>query len=131
MLGSLIAGGLSWLFGNSKSADKAVDTIADGLDNAFFTDQEKTNAGLKILDFKIRYAEATQNQSIARRVIAFIVSSLWALLVMVAVVTGFFNDGEGSFSSFVFSVLDQVVNPPFMIVIGFYFAAHVVKGLKQ
>jgi len=124
---SFFSTGLSWLFGNSTASNAAVDTI----DAMVFTDEEKSKAGIKILDFKIEYARVTQNQSIARRVIAFIVSALWGVLVLVAVVAGFFNDSDSSFSLFVFDVLDNVVNPPFMIVIGFYFAAHVVKGLRK
>ena len=60
----------SWLFGNAKSVDKAVDAVINTGDALFFTDEVKSVASQKILDWKIRYAEATQNQSISRRIIS-------------------------------------------------------------
>ena len=121
----------SWLTGESKSVEKAVDGVYNGLDMAFYTDEEKAIANHKILDFKIRHAEATKKESIARRVISFIVSGVWAVIVLMMVVAGYFDRGENSFSVYLKSVLVDVVNEPFGYIIMFYFAAHIVKGLSK
>jgi len=112
----------SWLFGNSKNAEKVVDGVSNGFDMMFFTDEEKSIASQKVLDFKIEYAKHTQSQSIARRVIAFIVAGIWGVLVLIAVGL-YFVSVEAS--NFVFSVIKDVVNPPFMIITAFYFMAHI------
>ena len=117
-----------WLIGNSDSAGKAVDGVIDSLDALIFTDEEKSIASQKVLDFKIEYAKHTQNQSIARRVIAFVITGVWATLNLFAVTLYFFNE---SASKFVFDVLKENINVPFMIVVGFYFAAHVVGKLSK
>jgi len=121
----------NWLFGNSKATDAAVR----GIDALIFTDEEKANldaaARDKILQFKIDYAKATQNQSVARRIIAVIVSALWALLVLVAAIAGYFDASDTGYAAYVGGIVVTTLNPPFMVIIGFYFAAHVVKGLKQ
>lgn len=122
---------LSWLFGNSKAADAAVN----GIDALVFTDQEKATMDAaamdKILDFKIEYAKHTQNQSIARRIIAIIVSGLWALLILIAAIAGYFDAGGTGYAAYIGGIVVTSVNPPFMVIIGFYFAAHVVKGLRK
>ena len=118
----------NWLFGNSNSASKVVDGVVNGLDALIFTDEEKSIASQKVLDFKIEYAKHTQNQSIARRVIAFIVSGLWGALNLFAVGLHFFSVPG---SEFVFKVISENINTPFMIIVGFYFAAHVVGKLGK
>ena len=118
----------SWLFGNSESSNKVVDGVVNGVDAMFFTDEEKSVANQKVLDFKIEYAKHTQNQSIARRVIAFIVSGLWGALNLLAVALYFISEPA---SQFVFKVISENINVPFMIVVGFYFAAHVVGKLGK
>lgn len=118
----------SWLFGNSSAAEKVVDGVSNGLDMLMFTDEEKAIASQKVLDFKIEYAKHTQNQSIARRVIAFSITGLWALLNLFAVALYFISEPA---SKFIFEVLKENINTPFMIVVGFYFAAHVVGKLGK
>ena len=120
----------SWLLGNSKAAETVVDGVSNGLDAMFFTDEEKSQANQKVLDFKIEYAKHTQNQSIARRVIAFIVSGVWGLLSLLVVVAGYFDRSKGSFAEFVSGFMAENIHTPFMIVLGFYFAAHVAGKLK-
>jgi len=116
-----------WLFGNSDSANKVVDGVVSGIDAMFFTDEERSIAAQKVLDFKIEYAKHTQNQSIARRVIAFIISGIWGFLNLLAVALYFISEPA---SEFIFKVISSNINVPFMIVVGFYFAAHVVGKLK-
>ena len=125
MLGCL-GSAFSWLTGNSNSAEKAVS----GIDMMVFTDEEKSIANQKVLDFKIEYAKHTQNQSVARRVIAFAVTGLWTSLIAVVVIAGYFNRAEGSFSEFVGQIVITSINPVFMIIIGFYFAAHIAGKFK-
>ena len=118
---------LSWLTGESETAGKVVDGVSSGLDMMFYTDEEKAIAAHKVLDFKIEYAKHTQNQSVARRVIAFIVAGLWGFLNLLAVLLYFISEDS---SNFVFKVINENINMPFMIIVGFYFAAHIVGKLK-
>ena len=117
-----------WLFGNSDSANKVVDGVVSGVDAMFFTDEEKSVAAQKVLDFKIEYAKHTQNQSVARRVIAFIVSGIWGFLNLLAVALYFLSEPA---SQFVFKVINENINVPFMIVVGFYFAAHIAGKIGK
>ncbi len=108
---------LGAIFGSSKNTE----TVLSGIDKVWFTDEEKS-------DFFLKYLAATQPQNMARRFIALIVVLLWALLVLVAVVVHYFDI---SYSMFIFDTLNETVNTPFSIIIGFYFAAHLARAWQS
>jgi len=119
---------LASLFGGGKTTEKIVDGVVNGADALFFTDEEKSQANQKILDFKLEWVKATQGQNIARRLIAVIVAALWAFLVLCVVVAQAF--GFASFSQFCADLLRDVVNNPFLMILGFYFLAHIARANK-
>ena len=116
---------LSAIFGSSKNTETIVDGAVAGLDKIFFTAEEKSDASAKVAEWYLKYLAATQPQNLARRLIALVVVLLWALLVLVGVATYKFDSG---FSMFVFDILRDVVNMPFQIIIGFYFATHLARA---
>lgn len=128
---NIIGGLFSWITGNSKSADNAMSAI----DKMVFTDEEKSEfdekARDKILDFKIEYARVTQSQSIARRVVALAFTFTFLLLVLAAVVSGYFNSAADSYAAFVFAVIKEHLLTPIQFIIGFYFAPHAIKQLRK
>lgn len=121
-------GWFSWLTGSSDTANKVVDSAVSGLDVMFFTDEEKSQASQKVLDWKLKYLKATAPQNVARRAIAIMVVALWMFLILLGV--GMEMLGAHGISKFIFDTLTENVNTPFGIIIGFYFAAHVVRGFK-
>ena len=123
-------GWLSFLTGESKTAEKVVDGAISGIDAMFFTEEEKSIANQKILDWKLNYAKATQGMSISRRIITFSVSFVWLLLVLILVVIGLVSGGESEGVKFMYKVMTDVVMQPFSIIVGFYFLAHVVGNAR-
>ena len=121
----------SFLTGTSATAEKAVDGIVSGLDAMVFTDEEKSQASMKVLDFKLKYAEATQGMSISRRVIAFTISAAWLLLVLLTVAVGLILGGKSDEVGFLMKIMTDVVMQPFSIIVGFYFLAHVVGAARK
>ncbi len=117
-----------WLTGGGDTANKVIETASSGLDMLFFTDEEKSIAGQKVLDFKLEWLKATSGQNLARRFIAFGVVGLWCLGVLAACIAKLFSEG---YSEFLFTILKDVVGLPFTVIIGFYFAAHMVGKLKK
>ena len=115
-----------WLFGNAKVVDKAVDAVIRTGDSLFFTEEERSNASHKILEWKIRYAEATQNQSISRRIITIGVTAMWLLVGAVTLLAK--GLGYDAYADFAFKFLVDVVMQPFSIILAFYFLAHIAKG---
>jgi len=117
-----------WLIGTPKNVEKAVDAVINTGDALFFTDEEKSVASQKILDWKIEYAKATQGQSIARRIIAVGVTGMWCLTGITALIASYF--GNVPYAEYVMKFLVDVVMQPFSIIVGFYFLAHVVGSKK-
>ena len=107
---------LGAIFGSSKNTE----TVLAGIDKAFFTKEEKS-------DYFLEYLGATQPQNLARRLIAVIVVLLWAALILLAIAV---QPWMPSWSDRIFFILQDVVNTPFSIIIGFYFAAHLARAWK-
>jgi hypothetical protein len=108
---------LGAIFGNKENTE----TVLSGIDKAFFTSEEKS-------EFFLKYLAASHPQNVARRLIAIMIVFMWIFLILVGVVMYKIDPG---FSSFVFSTLDNNVNTPFSIIIGFYFAAHLARAWKS
>lgn len=124
------------IFGSSKNTETVVDGAVKGIDKLFYTDEEKAEASQKMSEWFLRYLEATQPQNISRRFIAIVVVLLWAVLILVGMISRAVEqwlevtvvEGSQHFSAFTFQVLTDVVMNPFMIIMGFYFAAHLLRG---
>lgn len=123
-------GWFSWLTGNSDATEKAVEGVTSLLDNAFYTEQEKGQVALKMLDFRIQFAQATQHMSISRRVITFAVTAVWVLTVLLLMAIGIMLGKEAASVQFLFETFVDIVNPPFMIIVGFYFLSQVVSKAR-
>ena len=122
----------SFLTGGSRTAEKVVDGVTSGVDAMFFTEEEKSVANQKILDWKLEYAKATAGMSISRRVIAVSVTGMWMMLVVLMVIFGIAFGGNHFTVLFLFDIMKDIVGVPFSIILGFYFLAHVVgKGKGQ
>lgn len=115
-----------WLTG--KNAGKIIDGAKQGLDKAWYTEEEKADADKGFLEFTLAYMKATLPQALTRRIIAVVVVGVWAVLVLTIVVSGYFSRTEGSFAMFTFNVLKELVMNPFNIVLGFYFLTQTIRA---
>ena len=119
---------LAAIFGSSKNTATIVDGAVKGLDALVYTDEEKAITRAQSAEWFLRYLQATQPQNLARRLIALVIVGLWAMLIILGVA---FYHWAPAFSEFVFEVLRDVVMNPFLMVMGFYFAAHVVRSWQN
>ncbi len=129
---------LSNIFGSSKNTETIVNGAVSGLDKIFFTKEEKAEANERLADWYLKYLSATQPQNLARRLIAMVIVSLWALLVLLGIVsfaieTFWFvgEDGEAVIALFIFETMNELVHQPFMMIMGFYFLAHIVRTYQK
>jgi len=119
---------LSWLFGGGKAASKIVDGVLAAADKLVYTEEERAEMRAKAREWFLKYLQATQPQNAARRLIAITVSALWALLVVAALIAQVL--GAQDIADYALRLMRDVVQTPFGLILGFYFAAHVVRAAK-
>lgn len=113
---------LKGIFSYSKASDTAVDIVRKVTGTDGMTDKEKA-------EFVLEYLKATSNQSVARRIIAVGVFSLYSVFCLTWLACYFFANGEqvDHLQAFIKEMLLQ----PFNIVMGFYFTINIVKSLGK
>ncbi len=89
--------------------------------------------------FLLDYLAATKHQSVARRFIAISITLAWLMMVTVWVLSAaigrfFYGDvinAGTALSADISAFMSLNISAPMNIVIGFYFATHILGGLKK
>ena len=119
---------ISKILGSTKNADIIVKKGAEFIDHAFYTDEEKAENKVKLVDFYLKYQETTKGQNLARRMIALMLVGLYVALILMAVVVYPFNP---LWSNMLFTTLKDVLMQPFNIVVAFYFGSHLLRNFRD
>lgn len=122
---------LGTIFGAPGTVEKLTDGIYNGLDKAFYTAEERAEAKKEILNWQLEWMKHTTGQALARRLIALSVVWSWVACVAIALVLGVLSallesKAAGVAAEYVFKIMSEVMTMPFMLVIGFYFAPHML-----
>ncbi|CAH9014943.1 putative TMhelix containing protein [Vibrio phage 496E54-1] len=130
------------LFGTDKAASSLIENISSGLDKLHYSDQEKSEdlarsvtEGRQVL---LDWLKTTSGSSLARRLIALVVTGIWALqyvasMILLALVPWLpdFSDKMRE-SALSLQTSGDAVSGAMMLVLGFYFAAphlgNIVEG---
>lgn len=118
----------SWITGSGRTQEKAIDAVINTGDALFFTDEEKSVANQKKLDWLLDYMKATSAQSVARRLLAVMMAGTYLSVFIVVCGAGYFDRSEGSYSVWLFDVLKDTLESPMNIIIGFYFLTGTVRA---
>lgn len=113
----------SWISGGSKTADTVINDVSSGIDKLVYTDQEKSEAGMKGFELLIKYQEATLPQNVARRQLALIML-VWWLLIGTLVVIGIVLHTSWKAELFDFF---KSISPYIGAVWGFYFVKRFIS----
>ena len=114
-------GWMAKLFAGPEAATKVVSGIADAVDDNVWSKEERAG-------FIGKLYESTTGSSIARRIIAIIVTlmfSLGCLLSMLGIVLG--ASWVGDMTNF----MSDSLKDPFMAVVGFYFLVRALGALRK
>mgnify|MGYP001091604198 CR=1 FL=1 len=123
----------SKMMGSEKALGSAIDAVKNGLDALVYTDEEKATDAAKerseARSMVVGWMQATQGQNLARRFIALMVTIIWALQYVVAMVVEAVALWLPSEAARLSATADSIrsggeqVNGVFLLVVGFYFAA--------
>lgn len=113
---------MSWLktvFSAEDTISKTVDGVYNGVDKVFYTEEEKAEAAMRVLEVQLRFLEAGTGYNVARRIIAVTVTavwSLWSLVFLVMCLIGFDTLALKE-------VYLGLVAGPFGVILSWYFAS--------
>ena len=112
------------LFSSSETVNKTVDAVINTGDALFFTDEEKSQASQKKLDWVLKYHEASKGSNLARRLLAvMIVGTFLALVVICALLI--LVKSPDRFEQ-MFNLVKDTLMQPVSIIIAFYFLSGMV-----
>ena len=121
-------GFLKSVFSKGESGEKLLDAGIKGIDALYFTEEEKSVASHQLLSTFIDFQKATQAQNVARRWIAFGVTLLWMILVLILAGLGW--AGYDDAYKAIYAVMKEFVFIPFSGIMTFYFLTHVLRARK-
>lgn len=118
------------LFGSDTVVKKAADGIYNGVDSAFFTDQEKSQHFLDLL-------KAYEPFKLAQRFLALVVSipyvMTWLMSAVMLVISAFVDPTYGEqiaeSAKELGSLNNETLGVPVALVLGFYFGGGAVEGV--
>jgi len=133
---------LGKIFGSDDALAKVVDTATGLLDEAFYTDQEeaadKAAARTEAQGMVIEWVASTTGSRLARRVIAFMITSTWlgmkvgaAFLSMVAIWAGDDRAYQLTATAAIAAAEASDMTSAMMLILGFYFALPYVGDISQ
>ena len=120
------------MFGTDKAAASLIDHTAGALDKLVYTDEEKAEDKAKsrteARTMVIKWMQATSGQNLARRLIALVVTVIWAVQYVAVVllsVSAVWVENSAKLTDSASVIGDYAVktNTAFMLILGFYFAA--------
>lgn len=128
-------GFISRLFDSSETVNKTVDTVANGLDKLYYSDEEKAEDAAKARTeartLLVSWMEATQGQNLTRRFIALMIAGCWVfghvMGFLGSMIAPWISDAEFH-KNWMLSItsIDSFTNEmhdPVMLILAFYFAA--------
>lgn len=119
---------ISAIMGSPKAAAKLLDAGIRSIDALVFTKEEKAEKQNELWQTYIKWMDSTKGQDIARRTLALLVGMPWTVCVMT--VLGLILMDSGEKQAQVLTLLDDV-NNPFMLVMVFYFAPHMIASVGK
>ena len=120
---------LGRLFSSPEIVGKTVDAVINTGDALFFTDEEKSAANQKKLDWLLKFHEASSGSNVARRIIALGFVAVFLLhVITVTTLTLFGND---ILADKVFQLIAMTMVEPIVWIMGFYFGHGIVKNIRK
>lgn len=122
----------SKLFGSDTAIEKTIDTVSNGLDKLYYSDEEKAEDAMKdrseARQMIVQWMAATSGQNLARRLIALSIVGVWLGMYVSASIgsmVAVWVEGRDKWletSNLLFEFANGL-NDAVMLIIAFYFCA--------
>lgn len=119
------------LFKGKINANKAFDTIANGIDKLAFTNEERAELNIKLADKVAEYSKETLSEnthrSKTRRFASICIISIYLILVLTLVVLSFFENINTDIIKELVS--DSPLTTGFIMVLAFFYGGYYLKRI--
>lgn len=112
------------LFGSSKVVEDVVSATVSAGDKLVFTKEEKAEFTARFQEWYLDYLKATTPQNVARRYLMLMVGAAWLIVTLFG---AFIWKLDPAWSGYLFGVMRDVINTPFMLIVGFYYAKNIAE----
>lgn len=129
--------GVKTIFGaNPEKGADMLSGVGSFIEESFYTEQEKSEAAIKVLDFKLKWMNATQGQNLSRRycAIMFGLNFIFTFQVgLMLIVYGYFtgNDTKAVIDLIIGWVTAFQLGWIMLAIIGFYFGKEFTSSNKK
>ena len=113
------------IFSAPEIVSKATDAIINTGDALVFTEEERSKANMKKLEWVLKFHEASKGSNIARRWIAIIITSLFAISIFTIIVMILIDATSRVIA--LQALLADVLVLPMSMIFGFYFGTSIIR----
>lgn len=113
------------LFSAPAAVEKTVDLAGKGLDAMVFTDEEKSKANLMVLEWTLKFHEASKGSNLARRLISTMMVGIF--LFMVLLIAFMYLIGADLVAAKLFGLVNSMLSTPVSVIVMFYFTSGMVR----
>lgn len=117
------------LFGTDAAMKKTLDAGIAAADAIVFTEQERAEMQKQMIHIVGEYMQKTTSQDLARRVIALALVSQYLLLLNIGTALALWGTGEQA--EYIFNILQDTMQNPLNIIIGFYFLTQTISNYTK
>lgn len=115
----------SRLFSAPETVSKTVDAAIKTGDALFFTDEEKSKADQKKLDWLLEFHKASSGSNVARRLLSLMFSTVFLFMVLVTMYLVLLGQTESARE--VLMLISDTLVWPVGVIIVFYFGSGMVR----
>ncbi|MBV2138571.1 MAG: hypothetical protein KUF79_17325 [Candidatus Thiodiazotropha sp. (ex Ctena orbiculata)] len=113
------------LFAAPEILSKGTDAVIKAGDALVFTEEERSRANLKVLEWTLKYHEASKGSNLARRLLAIMVVGVFLFLILA--VAFLYVVGADLMAAKLFGLVSNTLDWPVTTIIAFYFTSGMVK----
>jgi len=119
----------SSIFSGSETVNKTVDAVINTGDALFFTDEERSVASQKKLDWALKFHEASKGSNVARRLLAVMVTGVFLGLVVLCAILILVKSADRF--NLMFDLITNTLATPVSVIVGFYFMSGMVRDYTK
>lgn len=116
------------LFSAPEVVSKATDAVINTGDALVFTEEERSEANMRQLEWVLEFHKASTGSNLARRWIAVMTTAIFLLLVVMTAILTVLGWGN---TEALMGLISETLVVPMGLIMGFYFTSGIVRDYRK